>query len=149
MKALAAPSLTKFFDHMWALPVADSFPDWEEDNEELVAYGLGDPLPPEISPLLRAAQVPEELFLNLVGATIEIVYSSAYGASDDSGSLKYLHEVLCITSAAGVTPPPARLFLDSLFADKHGWGNRISLQQRDQWRFALPMVNGDLDGFPA
>jgi hypothetical protein len=136
VKALAAPSLTKFFDHMWELPVMESFPAWEDDNEELVAYGLGDPLPAEFSPLLAAAEVSEDLFQNLIGATVEIIYCSAYGASDDARSLRYLDEVLRITAAAGVTPPPARLFSDSLFADRHGWGQRISSQQRDPWRFA-------------
>jgi hypothetical protein len=136
VKALAAPALTKFFDHMWSLPVTESFPDWEEDNEELVAYGMGDPLPPEIALLLLKAQIPEELFLDLLSSTLVIVYSSAYGASDDAGSLRYLQRVLRITMAEGVTPPPVKLFLDSLFADRHGWGQRISLQQRDQWRAA-------------
>jgi hypothetical protein len=136
LKALTAPVLTKFFDHMWALPLTESFPDWDSGEDELVASGLGDPLPPEISPLLLAAQIPEELFQDLISSTVEIIYSSAYGASDDPGSLKYLHKVLRITSAEGVTPPPARLFLDSLFADRHGWGHRISLQQRDRWRLA-------------
>ncbi len=135
-KSLAGPQFTAFFDHLWELPAVDSFPDWESHHDDLLAFGLGDPLPLDVAPSLRSASVPEDVFRQLIEHTVEVIYGSAYGASDDAGSLHELAEVLRICQAAGVPAPPARLFAGSLFADRHGWGVRLSPQQRDHWRFA-------------
>ena len=135
-KSLAGPRFTAFFDHLWELPTLDSFPEWESYHDDLLAFGLGDSLPVDVAPLLRSASVPEDVFRPLIEHTVEVIYDSAYGASDDAGSLRELSEVLRICQAADVPVPAAQLFAGSLFADGHGWGMRLSPQQRDHWRFA-------------
>jgi len=133
-KSLRHPIIEAFILHMWDIPCITSLPDWESQDCELVQVGLGDPFPPEIQQLLKAAGIEETDFRRLVESCVEIIYGSAYAASDYLGSLRFLHEVLCVTSTAGVGPPPVEPFLVSLFADGHGWGKRLSAEQRDAWR---------------
>jgi hypothetical protein len=133
-KGLRHYLIDTFLNHMWELPVIASFPEWESRNGDLVDAGLGDPFPQEIVTLLRSVGASEEEFRRLVQSTVEIIYSSAYAASDNAGSLRFLGEVLHIASGLGVAPPPAQPFLMSLFADNYGWGMRISREQRDAWR---------------
>jgi hypothetical protein len=134
-KGLRHPMISDFINHMWELPCAKSFTKWESQACEFVHVGLGDPFPPEIVDLLRTVTVTEEEFRGLVESVVEIIYSSAYGASDDARSLKYLGRVLFITASVGVTPPPARSFLISLFDVRHGWGPRLEANERDIWRY--------------
>lgn len=134
-KRLRHPMIDAFLDHMWELPCITSFPAWESRRCELVKVGLGDPFPREILDLLQTAGVSEKEFRQLIEGSVEIIYTSAYGKSDDAGSLRFLDRVLQITASAGVPPPPPRLFLSSLFADCHGWGIKLSPEQRDDWRY--------------
>lgn len=134
-KGLTGPPFNVFLNHLWEVPVTDSFPKWEGQYNDLLAFGLGDPLPPEMVPMLRDAGVSEELFRRLIGNTIEIVYGSLYAASDNSGSLRQLSDVLLMCQAAGISPPPLRWFATSRFTQRQGWGKKLSPQQRDEWRF--------------
>lgn len=130
------PELTVFFEHMWALPSADSFPAWDSHKDGLVGVGLGDPFSPAIISLLDVSGVPQHTLRELLMHTVEIVFGSAYGQSDDTGSLQDLEAVLRITSGAGVVPPPAQSFSSSLFSEREGWGAPVSPQTATAWRYS-------------
>jgi hypothetical protein len=134
-KGLRHPMIDAFLNQMWELPCIKSLPDWESHNCELVHFALGDPLPREMLEALNSAGISEGEFRQLVENCVEIFYCSAYAASDNAGSLQALDQVLCVTSNVGVTPPPVQPFLLSLFDDAHGWGKKLSPDQRDGWRF--------------
>lgn len=134
-KGLQHPMIYTFLDQMWELPCMTSFPDWESHKCELIHVGIGDPFPCEIADLLTSAGISEQEFRKILESTVEIIYGSAYAKSDDDGSLRFLGLVFDITSSVGVSPPSAQPFLTSLFSDRHGWGVRLSPDQRDEWRF--------------
>ena len=137
VKNLQGPELTAFFGHMWELPCCASFPDWDSQKGELVFFGLGDELPLALGPVLPQADVSETSFRDLISAIVEIVYSSAWAAYDELGSFQFLKEVLSITAQAGVPAPPCQPFLISSSAKQFSWGNRISKEQRDAWRYEI------------
>ena len=64
------------------------------------------------------------------------IWGSFYAASDDGGSLKDLARVISVCERRGIQPPAFEVFADSRFKDRHGWGDRISKDQRDRWRAA-------------
>lgn len=133
-KGLRHDIIDAFVAHMWEYPCIESFPDWASNEGDLVYVGLGDPFPAEMASYLDSVGEEQEVFRRLVESCVEVVYGSAYAASDDKGSLQYLENVISITSGSGVTPPPAKPFMISLF-DDGGWGTRLSEEQRDAWRF--------------
>lgn len=133
-RGLRHDSIDTFLDHMWNLPCTRFFPEWEKGNCDLVNVGLGGSVARELLDLLAARSITEAEFRRLVECVVEIVYSSAYGASDDVGSLKYLDQVFSITGVVGVAPPPTQLFLISRFGEQHGWGTLLNRAQRDAWR---------------
>jgi hypothetical protein len=134
-KGLQHDMLDAFVTHMWEYPCIESFPAWASNDTDLVCVGLGDPFPNAMASYLDSVGEEQEDFRRLVESCVEIVYGSAYSAADDKGSLQDLEKVISITSESGVTPPPAKPFMISLFADDHGWGTCLSAEQRDAWRF--------------
>jgi len=134
-KRLRHPLIDTFLDRMWELPCIESLAEWEARPCELVHAGLGDSFSPEVVDLLGPDKVFRKEFRELLESTVEVVYCSAYGKGDDEGSLRFLNRVLCICSAASISPPPVEPFSMSLFAENDGWGKRLSTEQRDAWRF--------------
>ena len=113
-KELAGPTINAFVSHLRDLSKSPSFPEWENQNEELTQVGLGGAFSSEMCSLLETAAISETDFRELVSAIVEIVYGSAYGAFDDEGSLKWLARVLEIAWSAGVVLQPAERFLKNL-----------------------------------
>ena len=75
-------------------------------------------------------------FRQLLANVVEIIYGSFYAAADNQGSLRHLEAVLQYAAQHGVQPPAASLFINSLFVDEHGWGKKLSEEERDAWRRA-------------
>lgn len=138
-KGLRHILIDTLIERMWELPCARYFPDWEKPLPELIHIsfdiGEGRAFPTEIVDLLGSVGVAEREFGELLVCTVMIIYTSAYGKSDDPGSLEFLQRVFSVTSLAGVTPPPAEPFMQSLFAENYGWGVVLTAEQRDGWRF--------------
>lgn len=137
-KGLRHGLIDTFIERLWELPCALRFADWEKPLPQLVhvafEVGRGEAFPNEILDLLASAGVLEKEFGQLLVSTVDIIYGSAYGASNDVGSLKSLELVLCVATSVGVAPPPAQPFLISLFGVRHGWGLVLDPNQRDIWR---------------
>jgi hypothetical protein len=128
--------IDKFLDDLWVFPLVDSdrWDQWENAHPTLVHVGLGDLWPDEFEKWLTTHHVDPQHFRRLLGNVVEVVFSSFYGAADDKLSLEYLLEVLAIVAEVGVNPPPLAKFGCSLFVDGHGWGRRLSAEERDGWR---------------
>lgn len=133
-KGLRHPMIDEFLDRMWEVPCIESLPDWESRPCALVHAGLGDSFASEFADLFERDKRLEREFRELLESTVEIIYCSAYGKGDDEGSLRFLDEALGICAKAGVTPPPTQGFAGSLFAEREGWGKRLSTEERDEWR---------------
>lgn len=136
--------LTQFINHMWEIPCMSHFPAWGSTAPSLLrCVGLGDPIEGEfkgLSSYLCQIGVSTEEVAKLIQLTTEIIYSSAYGASDDTGSLDFLKNLIAISERHGIRPPTATLFAESKFSDNHGWSYAVSVETRNAWRnvAALP-----------
>ena len=137
---LRHPLIDSFLDDLWEFPVVGSerWDDWENNHPELVGTGLGDPWPTGFEAFLNAQAIDLEQFRHLISSVVEIVFSSFYGASDNNFSLKCLSEVLKMVNVCGINPPPAEVFRGSRFADRAGWGNQMTVTERDAWRAVGP-----------
>jgi hypothetical protein len=125
---LTSPALTEFLDYLWELSTIhglEAFRGWERKQPLLVDIGLGGYFPEGYSEWLQDTGIEPAEFRALLEHTVEIVYSSFYGATDNSGSLTHLQCVLDMTKQAGITPPPLSHFAHSRFADGQGWGNDL------------------------
>lgn len=134
---LRSSAIDAFLDYMWEHPCIASpneFTAWERARIPLVSVGLGDPFPPDVEQVLQQAGVSPKEFRELLENTVEIVFGSFYGAADDQGSIRHLEAVLSIATASAIVPPSAAMFAQSLFADRHGWGQQLSRPLRDAWR---------------
>ena len=136
---LETKSIQDFLSYMWEWPLMMApgwFEDWEATRTSLVDFGLGEALPGDVEPALRDRGLDPVEFRSLVEATVEVIWGSFYAASDDLGSLKDLAQVISICERRGIQPPTLAVFAESRFKDGHGWGDRISKDQRDRWRAA-------------
>jgi len=138
---LETNSIHEFLSYMWEWPLMmtpERFGEWEGKRTTLVDSGLGGAMPADIEPSLREKGIDTVEFRNLVESTVEIIWGSFYGASDTRGSLRDLDRVISICKRRGVEPPTLDTFADSRFKDGHGWGERVSKDQRDRWRARVP-----------
>jgi hypothetical protein len=146
---LSSPAIVEFLDYLWQFPTIhgpEAFRSWERKQPLLVDIGLGGYFPEGYSEWLQDAGIEPAEFRALLEHTVEIVYGSFYGASDDSGSLTHLQHVLDLTKQAGITPPPLSHFAHSRFADRHGLGNTLSVAERDRWRNLLRANDDEITG---
>jgi len=129
--------VVEFLDYMWEWPLMmtpDFFGDWESKATDLVQAGLGDPFPSDVEPVLAQQGIAPSEFRALVAGTVEIIWGSFYAASDNKGSLRDLANVIATCRQRGVQPPPIDVFEKSRFADKHGWGHVLTIEERNAWR---------------
>lgn len=134
---LESPEITELSSYLWDFPVIenpDEFNKWELNQPELVDIGLGDKFPKEFAGKLKSKGISQNEFRKLLESVVEIIFWSFYGATDNDNSLKRLKTVISIVNSHGIEAPPALLFVNSRFVDKHGWGNVLSLTERDKWR---------------
>jgi hypothetical protein len=137
---LTSPAISEFLDYLWQLPTirgSKAFVDWEQHSPTLVDVGLGAYFSEDFIVQLHAAGIAPSEFQALLENSVEIVFGSFYGAADNSGSLTHLRRVLSLTQQAGIIPPPLSYFAHSRFADRQGWGNGLSVAERDMWRNLL------------
>jgi hypothetical protein len=136
---LDAPAVRDFTEYMWEWPLMMSpgwFEEWESKQPTLVVVGLGDPIPQALASLLVERGIDSGELQTLLEATVEIIWGSFYAACDDDGSLAELQRVVAICERRGIAAPPVDVFVESRFDDGHGWGNRVTREQRDRWRSA-------------
>lgn len=91
--------------------------EWEKKASKLVWFGLGDELPGELVEPLQIAGITEREFRTIVENTVEILWSSFYGAADDKGSMERLLRLMAIASDRGFQAPPFQVFDKSFFRD--------------------------------
>ena len=124
--------ISEFFSYMWEWPLISDFETWEKQRPLLVDFGLGDDLTDEFSNALASSSIEETQFRSVVSGTVEILWGSFWGASEDDASFNSLISVI---KASGLEQYPVLTpFKFSVFTDADGWGKRISIQDRDFWR---------------
>jgi len=112
----------------------EAFGEWESNQSPLVDTGLGGDYPPGFEAFLAARGVPDREFRQAVCYTTEVVYSSLYGAADESGSRRFVDELMELVRPLGLTFPDIRPFSKSRWADDHGWGAIPSPGELAAWR---------------
>jgi hypothetical protein len=122
-------------EHLWQWMTVDehSFGAWSGFESPVLDAALGDELPAELTLQCEQRGVDTAEFTAVLGDVVEITYLSLYGAAQDDASLEHLRRVLEVCAAAGITPPSAEPFAQSLFTDGHGFG-RPTLEDVEQWR---------------
>ena len=118
------------------------FEEWEAKRPALVETGLGDQIPGDVGVVLQQRGIDEVEFRTLVENTVEIIWSSFFGASDNEGSLRHLSRVISICGRRGIRPPPLEVFAESRFDEEQGWGCRLSIEQRNRWRASRTSAGG-------
>ncbi len=124
-------------DDLWDLPLtlgSDAFDEWEAYHPMLVDTGLGDDFPDGFEEFLRTHGVSTEEFRDVLESLVEIAFGSFYCDAEDANSLRYLDNLIRMVRRRGVSPPPIDTFSASRFSDRHGWGDRLSIEERDAWR---------------
>lgn len=139
------PAITAYLDDLWEYPLVDQsrWSQWYNNHPALVEtatqFDMGYELeeinwPNGFVEFLRSHGKEPDRFLLLIGSITEIVFGSFYSAVVEQDSWERLCQALKITEAAGIVTPPASAFQASLVGDDHGWGKRITKEQRDSWR---------------
>jgi len=127
--------VSELSDYLWKWPLIDGpdqFEPWESSRPELANYGLGDEASKELLKALNEAEIEESRFRNIVAGLIEILWGSFWGGAENELSMEALTTVLIsskIDQLPALTP-----FKFSLFSDMSGWGEKISVEDRDFWR---------------
>ncbi len=103
-------------DHLWQWMSVDeqTFGVWSAFESPVLDAALGDELPAELVLECERRGVDTVEFKAVLGSLVEITNNSLYSAPDDDGSLAFLRHVLEIGTAAGITPPSAEPFAQSL-----------------------------------
>jgi hypothetical protein len=137
-RGLAHPEIDRLLAHLWEAvgfwTDGEAFGRWVKREPPLVYAGLGDPYPTGFEEALRSAAVPAAEFQDALSATTEVLYISMYGAADEERSRQFLYELATTATAWGVEWPDIRRFAGSRWADGHGWGNRLTVQELAEWR---------------
>jgi hypothetical protein len=130
------PEIRTFLAHMWRLlgPDTGPFPEWEKASPPLVHVGLGCDFPDGFVSFLQSRGVSEDDFRRLLSSTVEVVYSNAYGAADQSETLVHLEGAVRSAEKLGGRCPDPRRFAGSRWADCHGWGKKLSAEELATWR---------------
>ena len=146
------PLILEFLDYMWEWPIkfqdGDSFTYWDEYQRfevSVLESSRVSSLPEELVEPLRKADVAGYEFRAIVDKTDDVYCGSFYAAADDEGSMWSLNVVIETASDWGVSPPPFEAFSDSLFQDGFGYGNRLTLEQRDRWRYQTKSGRYEVD----
>lgn len=132
------PEIDALLDHLWEFPLVDRdhWDEWDGSHPALVEVGLGEPWPSGFEEMLIKRGIDPVQFRTLLGNLVEIIFHNFYVASDDNRSLRFLLDVITIVGRAGVRLHSLDVLMGSLFADRGGWGQRISRDERDHWRVA-------------
>lgn len=122
----------EFLSYMWEWPIISDFESWEKRRPLLVNFGLGNDLSNSMTKTLASASIEEGNFRLVVGGTVEILWGSFWGAAEDDASFNSLNSMI---QASGLKQYPVLTpFKFSVYADGDGWGNSISIQDRNFWR---------------
>jgi len=135
-QGLSLDRVDSFFDIMWALPVSENLAEWDSaaQSNEVTSFALGDSCFSELTSALELARVSEPEARRLFEATVEIVYSSLYCATDFDGAHHFLSIVITEALKTGFHCPAASLFDACRASDSQGWGFPVSISTRDHWR---------------
>ncbi|WP_210330685.1 hypothetical protein [Aliikangiella sp. G2MR2-5] len=122
-------------DYLWQWPLIDGpdqFEPWESSRPELVNFGLGDSASDNLISVLNKSGIDETQFRRMVEGVIEILWGSFWGAAEHELSMKALEAVLLTSNVSEL--PALTPFKFSLFTDNHGWGQKLTLEDRNFWR---------------
>lgn len=122
-------------DYLWKWPLIDGpdqFEPWESARPELVNYALGDEASRELVAALDKAQIEESRFRKITEGLVEILWGSFWGASEDELSMKALETVIASSKVEKL--PSLTPFKFSLFSDMSGWGEKLTVEDRNYWR---------------
>ena len=122
----------EFLNFMWELPIVVDFEQWETNRPVLVNFGLGDEISESMAEALELSSADQSNFRAVVSGTVEILWSSFWGAAEDEVSNQALNSV--IQSSRLKYYPVLTPFKFSTFVEGDGWGKPISTQDRDFWR---------------
>ena len=122
-------------EHLWQWMTVDhhTFGVWSGFESPVLDAALGDGLPAELTLQCEQRGVDPVEFKAVLADLVEITYFSLYGAARDEESLEFLRHVVEVGAAAGITPPSAEPFAQSLFTDNHGVG-RPTVEEVERWR---------------
>jgi hypothetical protein len=137
VRELSHPEIDAFADYMWEFMVLhgdNTFSEWEERQPVLVSVGLGDEYPVDFRTFLTSSGVSEGDFRLLLENITEIVFCSAYAATDDAESRAFLAGVILAVGQYGVRPPSPSLFGATLWKDAYGWGEPVPLATILEWK---------------
>lgn len=127
-----------FCDYLWDWPLIqypDQFDTWESARPELVNCGLSDPLSAEMLSILADYGIDESCFRSVLTGLVYILWGSFWGAAEDDLSLNSLASVLRASRLEAY--PVLTPFKFSQFVDGHGWGEKITKEDRDFWRYGV------------
>lgn len=131
------PLITQMLDHQWEWSTlnSDRFDDWAEKKPQLVWVALGEEYSEEFEVYLISKEIDPVEFRELIESAVEIVDWNLFGNVDEEKSFEFLNQVLEISAKYDISPPPASKFVNSSFKENHGWGKKLTPEERDQWRF--------------
>jgi len=140
-KQIESTQVKIFCDYLWDWPLiqySDQFDTWENARPELVNCGLSDPLSAEMLSILADCGIDESCFRSLLTGLVDILWSSFWGAAEDNLSLHALESVLRASRLEAY--PVLTPFKFSQFVDGHGWGEEVTIEDRDFWRYGVKFV---------
>ncbi|AJQ97490.1 hypothetical protein [Gynuella sunshinyii] len=132
---LASPEIDEFIDYMWKWPLIegpDQFDPWIKSSPTLIDFALGGELPESVRRKLVDSNIEEHRFRNVIEGLVEIIWSSFWGASEDSQSYESFQK--SIKSMKIESLPPITPFKFSRFKDNGGWGEKPSLIDYEYWQ---------------
>ncbi len=137
-RGLDHPEVAAYLEHLWRL-VALFGPDWDvpawpAGQPPLVDAGLGGDYPPGFREFLADRGLPEREFRRALCLATEALYSSMYGAANESVSRQCVGELAELVAPLGVAFPDTRPFARSRWADGQGWGEPPSAEELAAWR---------------
>lgn len=133
------PEVGRYVKYMWefiALPGGGTgFDEWHSAAPDLVDTGLGYEWPEGFAGHLAERAVAESEFRAALMHCTEVLYSSLFGAADNSGSLRDVAGLAAIALSARVAWPDLSAFAASQW-DRGGWGRRLTADELSRWRAA-------------
>ena len=150
------PEVGQFVEHMWAFVALPGggvgFDEWQSATPELVEAGLGSEWPEGFAAHLAVRGVAEPEFRSALTHCTEVLYSSLFGAADNSGSLRELAGLATVALPTGAAWPDLSAFAASPWACG-GWGGRLDAEVLTRWRaaeqrHAAPGISPPADASP-
>jgi hypothetical protein len=123
---------TTVLEHMWQFMTvtAETFQAWYDFKPEaLLAAESEEPVPAPAAAACRQYGAAAQDLATMLGAVVNIVYESLFGALDLNLSMARLREIATVATRSGIGIPAASRFGHMSVHEFHGWGNPVSAAQ--------------------